>query len=69
MEGLSIFNFFLQTLEVFNHTNLSLAWLESLQDIFILFEAPLKGAVSLISFSEHLSPLYRRAAGFFFLFS
>lgn len=36
------FNFFLQSLEVFNHTSLSLAWLELSPRYFILFEVIVK---------------------------
>jgi hypothetical protein len=39
----------------FYHTGLSFTWLELPQDIFIYFMFIVKGGVSLISFSTHLS--------------
>ena len=51
------FYLFLQTLEKFNHTSLPLVWLELFQDV--LFEDTVKGIVSLISFTVHLSLVYR----------
>ena len=64
MEDLSIFwNLpqFLSSKTGLYHSSLSFAWLELSLSYFILFEAIVGGAVSLISFSIFLSFVHRRA--------
>jgi hypothetical protein len=65
IKGLSIFWCLLQFLYLisynFYYTSLSLAWLVWSQDIF---EAIIKGTVSMTSFSDHLSLKYSKATNF-----